>query len=133
MWMGEVARKVWMRGRSAAARASAAASMSFSTARASAAIVGPFTWPAMSLHPSNWCGEEMGKPASITSTPSRASCTAISSFCSTLIDAPGDCSPSRSVVSKMNTRSTGVLLSYLFAFFARSIATRPLRAISTIP
>jgi len=44
-------------------------------------------------------------PASITSTPRRASCRAISNFCSTVKLAPGDCSPSRNVVSKTTTRS----------------------------
>ena len=38
------------------------------------------------------------------STPSRASCCAISSFCSEVSEKPGDCSPSRSVVSKIITR-----------------------------
>ena len=99
MWMGEVAMKVWMRGWSASPMESAAASMSFSTARASAAIVVPFTCRAMSRQPSNCCGEETGNPASIASTPSFPSCAATSHFCSTLMDAPGDCSPSRRVVS----------------------------------
>ena len=43
----------------------------------------------------------MGKPASITSTFIRSNCWAITSFSSVFIDAPGDCSPSRNVVSKM--------------------------------
>ena len=45
----------------------------------------------------------IGNPASMTSTPSRASCSAISSFSTTSSEMPGDCSPSRSVVSKMST------------------------------
>jgi len=48
-------------------------------------------------------GEAIGKPASITSTPSRASWRAMSSFSLLVSVAPGDCSPSRSVVS--NTRT----------------------------
>src|ERR687885_1456168 len=46
----------------------------------------------------------MGKPASITSTPRRASWWAISSFSGVLSEIPGDCSPSRRVVSKISTR-----------------------------
>jgi hypothetical protein len=52
---------------------------------------------------SNCTGEEIGKPASITSTPRIASWRAISSFSETERDAPGDCSPSRKVVSKIIT------------------------------
>src|SRR3954463_10647253 len=40
------------------------------------------------------------------STFSRSSCLANSSFCSDVIEKPGDCSPSRSVVSKILTLST---------------------------
>jgi hypothetical protein len=39
------------------------------------------------------------------STPSAASCRAIRSFSSIRIEKPGACSPSRSVVSKMISRS----------------------------
>ena len=45
----------------------------------------------------------IGNPASITSTPRRANCSAISSFSPTSREIPGDCSPSRSVVSKIFT------------------------------
>src|SRR3954454_13913363 len=54
-------------------------------------------------------GEVIGKPASITSTPRRASCCAISSFSAVLSEMPGDCSPSRSVVSKISTRCGSAL------------------------
>ena len=47
--------------------------------------------------------DDAAKPASITSTPSFSSCLAIITFCSQVILAPGDCSPSRSVVSKILT------------------------------
>ena len=47
--------------------------------------------------------EEAGKPASIMSTPNRSSCLAISNFSNWFKLTPGDCSPSRSVVSKMLT------------------------------
>ena len=42
----------------------------------------------------------MGKPASMMSTPSRASCAAMRIFSSMFMENPGDCSPSRRVVSK---------------------------------
>src|SRR5581483_7659370 len=42
-----------------------------------------------------------GNPASITSTPRRSSCSAISAFSCGCSAMPGDCSPSRKVVSKM--------------------------------
>ena len=48
--------------------------------------------------------EAIGKPASITSTPISSRILASSSFSSNDIEAPGDCSPSRMVVSKMMTR-----------------------------
>ena len=48
-------------------------------------------------------GDAAGKPASMTSTPSRASARATSSFSADVIVAPGHCSPSRSVVSKIRT------------------------------
>ena len=56
---------------------------------------------AILLHGAEVPGEEMGKPASITSTPRRMSCWAMTSFSSVFMDAPGLCSPSRRVVSKM--------------------------------
>src|SRR5882757_10601628 len=48
-------------------------------------------------------GDAAGNPASMTSTPSRASARAISSFSGAVMVAPGDCSPSRRVVSKIRT------------------------------
>ena len=45
--------------------------------------------------------EAIGKPASIISTLIESSTSAIWSFSSKFIDAPGDCSPSRRVVSKI--------------------------------
>ena len=47
--------------------------------------------------------ELAGKPVSITSTPSSASARAITSFCCGDMLQPGDCSPSRRVVSKILT------------------------------
>src|SRR5262249_53252718 len=49
--------------------------------------------------------EAIGKPASRMSTFSRSSWRAISSFSSKFMLQPGDCSPSRKVVSKMKTFS----------------------------
>jgi hypothetical protein len=51
--------------------------------------------------PSKSPGDEAAKPASITSTPSRSSWAATSAFSSGCSAMPGDCSPSRSVVSKI--------------------------------
>ena len=72
--------------------------------RARPQITGPSTLRAIVSTASKSPGEVIGKPASITSTPSRASCWAISTFSCVLSEIPGDCSPSRSVVSKIWTR-----------------------------
>ncbi len=85
--------------------ASAARLMSRSFARASAQTVEPRIACAIALTASKSPFDEAGKPASITSTLSRSSWRAMRSFSSLVIDAPGDCSPSRKVVSKMNRRS----------------------------
>ena len=109
MWMGDVAMKVWMRGNCAWRTASHAASMSSLFARLSPQITG--IWPvSVGVQPTSlaiWrtasrsSGDARGKPASMMSTPRRASWRAMSSFCLHVSAAPGDCSPSRSVVSKM--------------------------------
>ena len=80
MWMSEVAMKVWMRGRSAYLTAFQAASMSCLEVRASPQITGPSTCWAIAATASASPGEVIGKPASMMSTPSRASWWAISSF-----------------------------------------------------
>ena len=105
MWMSEVEMKVWMRGRAESLIALQAASMSALWVRASPQITGPSTLRAIASTASASPGEVIGKPASITSTPSRASWCAISTFSWVCSEMPGDCSPSRSVVSKMWTRS----------------------------
>src|SRR5436190_1778030 len=107
MWMSEVEMKVWIRRRSASLIAFQAASMSALWVRARPQITGPCTSRAISWTASKSPGEVIGKPASMTSTPRRASCWAISTFSETLSEIPGDCSPSRSVVSKISTRSVG--------------------------
>ncbi len=105
MWMSDVAMNVWIRGRSEYLTEFHAASMSCAEVRARPQITGPSTAFAIASTAAASPGEVIGKPASITSTPSRASWCAISSFSCTFSEMPGDCSPSRSVVSKMKTRS----------------------------
>src|SRR5437016_2247194 len=107
-WISLVETKTWMRKRSAGPSASAHRSTSASDTRASPAITDPFTCPAMSLTASNSPWEDTGNPASITSTPSRASWSAISTFSARVSAIPGACSPSRSVVSKNLTTSSGI-------------------------
>ena len=51
----------------------------------------------------------MAKPASMMSTPSFSSCLAISIFSARFMLHPGDCSPSRKVVSK-------ILIRFIFLF-----------------
>ena len=103
MWMSEVEMKVWMRGRSESLIAFHAASMSALCVRARPQITGPSTPRAIASTASKSPGEVIGKPASMTSTPRRASCCAISTFSCVFSEIPGDCSPSRSVVSKIWT------------------------------
>ena len=100
-WMSEVARKVWMRGRSAPLRASQARLISSSLARASAAMTGRRISAEIALTASKSPCDAMGKPPSMMSTARRSSWRAISSFSSRFMLQPGDCSPSRKVVSKM--------------------------------
>ena len=68
-------------------------------------MVGPRTALAIASTASKSPWLAIGNPASITSTPRRASCSAISSFSPTSSEIPGDCSPSRRVVSKIFTWS----------------------------
>ena len=101
MWSGDVARKTWMRGSAAFLTASHAQSMSFCVARAREATEQSRTVSAMVLTLSKSPGEEIAKPASITSTFRRSRHFATSIFSFRFIEQPGDCSPSRSVVSKI--------------------------------
>lgn len=77
--------------------------MSPSTQRASPATVEFLTILAIASTARKSSGDETGKPASMTSTPSRSSWRAISSFSLKFMLHPGDCSPSRRVVSKILT------------------------------
>ena len=101
MCRGEVAMKVWMRLRGAGASASAARSMSRSLARESEQTVESLMMAAMDRMASKSPCDDAAKPASMMSTLSRSSWRAMRIFSSLVIDAPGDCSPSRKVVSKM--------------------------------
>jgi hypothetical protein len=101
MCSGDVAMNVWIRALLAGLSASAARWMSLSLARASEQIVLSLTSPAIVWIASKSPFELAAKPASITSTFIRSRCFAMRIFSSFVIDAPGDCSPSRNVVSKM--------------------------------
>ncbi len=109
MCSGLVETKVWMRRRAAGFTASAARRMSAGAVRARPHTTGPSFAKrvAMACTLSKSPADAMGKPASITSTPSSASASAMRSFSSRFMEKPGDCSPSRSVVSKTMTRSSG--------------------------
>jgi hypothetical protein len=76
-----------------------------SFARAREQTMLSFTSPAIARIASKSPSELAANPASITSTRMRSSCRAMRSFSSLVIEAPGDCSPSRKVVSKMMSRS----------------------------
>ena len=95
---------VWMRGVLTPCSDSMAASMSSSLVRASDATTQPTALPTSRM-PSTSPGDEIANPASMMSTPSRSSWRAISTFSPALSAMPGDCSPSRSVVSKIRTAS----------------------------
>ena len=90
-----------MRGSAATFTASHAASISFSVERARDATVQSFTVFAMVLTDSKSPGEEIAKPASMISTFIFSRHFATSIFSRRFILQPGDCSPSRSVVSKI--------------------------------
>lgn len=95
-----VAKKICICGETASLSASSARSISPSTQRASPVTEQCLIAFAMALTHSKSPGEEIGKPASITSIPSFSSCKAIWIFSFTSKLTPGVCSPSLSVVSK---------------------------------
>ena len=80
MWMSLVEMNTCSRGDADGLMASHAASTSPSFARQSAAITEPLTTSAMRRTASSSPGDDAGNPASMMSTPRRASCSAISSF-----------------------------------------------------
>src|SRR6185295_19033500 len=101
-WMSDVPMNTWMRLRCAGASAFAAMSTSPSVARASAAIVTPVTSCAICRTAAASPSDAAGNPASIVSTPRSARARATSSFAAAVRAAPGACSPSRRVVSKIS-------------------------------
>src|ERR1017187_801533 len=113
--------KVWMRGRLACSRLLAARSTSrvqqgaraATCAQGNSRLTASTAWKSPSL--------AMGKPASRMSTPSSTSFRAMFSFSGTVMLQPGDCSPSRRVVSKMYTRSLTRALSRLDVRFSKFI------------
>ena len=92
---------VWIRPFFANFSDSAATSISFSTARVSAQMVGQVTAFEISTTELKSPGLEMGNPASMISTPSSSSAFATSIFSIVFNWHPGTCSPSRNVVSKI--------------------------------
>src|SRR5271157_2196779 len=94
--------------------------MSSSLALASPAMVAPLTSAAILRTASKSPGDAIGKPASIMSTPSLTSCRAICSFSSMFIEAPGDCSPSLSVVSNILMVLMCVILLFIRNLLLRS-------------
>ena len=115
IWMGLVAMKVWIRRFWAGAMASPALRISRSTARDKEHTVARVRVLAISLTASKSPGLAAAKPASITSTPNFSSWRATRTFSSLVMAAPGDCSPSRKVVSKIITR----LLVFIAVFSKR--------------
>ena len=115
MCTGEVERKVWMRLRSAGLIASAQRSMSLKAARDRPQITACLVRLAISWTAAKSPSEAIGKPASMMSTPIVSSSSATSSFSSCVMVAPGHCSPSRKVVSKMTTRSFSDWLGVVMA------------------
>ena len=104
MWSGEVAMKTWMRGCFASFTASHARSMSALRQRASDATTVFFAARASACTASKSPGDDAAKPASTMSTPSASRCSRTSSLSARFIEQPGDCSPSRSVESKILIR-----------------------------
>ena len=96
---------MWIRFRLAYLSDSAATSISFSTARVRAQMVGHVT--AFEISTTDWKspGLETGKPASITSTPNSSRACAIWIFSIVFSWQPGTCSPSLNVVSNTKIRS----------------------------
>ncbi len=103
--MGDVAIKVCIRPELAGFIASAARSISPFTARAKLQTVESFITSATARTDSKSPGLAIAKPASMTSTRIFSSIFAMRTFSSRVIEAPGLCSPSRKVVSKITSLS----------------------------
>src|SRR5947209_14372938 len=118
---GEVAITVWTRPRLPNFTASAQRSISFGFARDRPAMTEFFERLAISLTAWKSPSEVIGKPASMTSTPMSSSISAMSSFSSKVMVAPGHCSPSRKVVSNMMTRSFSDLTAEVIGKFLQMV------------
>src|SRR5688572_9830902 len=94
-----------MRGCAAPLNASAARFTSCAEVRQSAATLTLPHCAATAFTAAKSPSEAIGNPASMTSTPSSSSFRASCTFSPRFIEQPGDCSPSRNVVSKILTRS----------------------------
>ena len=103
MCWSDVPIPVWILGLFAYFSASAATLISFSTDLESAQTEAFFTILEISSTEVKSPGLEIGKPASIMSTPNWSSRSAITNFCSVFSLHPGTCSPSLRVVSKICT------------------------------
>ena len=106
-----------MRGRLECSTALAACSTSSATARAKDAMMGPSISLAMLVTASKSPGELAAKPASMMSTCIFCNWRAISIFSTPVMPMPADCSPSRRVVSKSNTRSLAIIVTYTLSDF----------------
>src|SRR5659263_753266 len=105
-------------------RDSAATSISFSTARVSAQMVGQVTAFEISTTDLKSPGLEMGNPASITSTPNCSRTLATSTFSIVFSWQPGTCSPSLSVVSKIYMRLLSITVISVSYTHLRAHETR---------
>ena len=101
---------VWIRERSAGRSDSPARSISAGLQRARAAITGRRISCATSSTACASSSDAIGKPASMMSAPSASIWRASRIFSSVFIEKPGDCSPSRRVVSKMINLSLAMVL-----------------------
>ena len=132
MWIGDVAMNTWMRGCVGVAhrlpRAVDVLERRCATAPRWSSPGPPWRSPRPPRSRPGW---RSGSPASITSTPRRASCSAISSFSPTSSEIPGDCSPSRRVVSKIFTWS--VMAVSLSRGVVSVIGRRAFRATKNLP
>ncbi len=134
-WIALVARKTWIRGWAASLIADHALSMSSGLQRASPQTTVPRTSRAMALTDSQSPCDAAGKPASITSTPSSASARATRSFSSGVMLQPGDCSPSRKVVSNINTLSgsRSCIVSFLVPGLRRPVHGASVQRVTPAP
>ena len=108
---------VWILNLCADFNASWHASISFLLALDKPAGIEFFKILLIAVTASKSPGEAIGNPASIISIPNSSKILAIWIYSSILIDAPGDCSPSRIVVSNIITLS----LSFITNNFRKSI------------